>query len=266
MKCRDFDHFMNMGPGDALRTPEALEHLRQCQDCRTLAELLNEGRKPAVILDQKVREIQAKISTNLKPVRPLAPARFFLLACAIIFLLVVAIGVRPSAMTGWDALGLWQRVALFAALTASAMLLAVSMVAQMAPGSKYPLAPRAVPIATLSALLIALAVSFHVEAEQNFVANGLMCMKSGLTYAIPAAFLFWLLVRKGAILYPKLIGTMAGGLAGLIGLSVLEINCSNLNVFHILVWHWGVVLISSAAGALLGGAMEFVERRFSQRF
>ena len=81
-----------------------------------------------------------------------------------------------------------------------------------------------------------------------------MCMKSGLTYAIPAAFLFWLLVRKGAILYPKLIGAMAGALAGLIGLSVLEINCSNLNVFHILVWHWGVVLISSAAGALLGAA------------
>ena len=266
MTCRDFDHLMNMGPGDALRAPEASEHLRQCQDCRTLAELLSEDRKPAVVLDQKVREIQAKIITNLKPVRPLAPARFFLFACAIIFLLVVAIGVRPSAMTGWDALSLWQRVALFAMLTASAILLAVSMVAQMAPGSKYPLAPRAVPISTLAALLIALAASFHAQAEQDFVASGLMCMKSGLVYAIPAAFLFWLLVRKGAILYPKLIGAMAGGLAGLIGLSVLEINCSNLNVFHILIWHWGVVVISSAAGTLLGAAVELVERRFSQRF
>jgi hypothetical protein len=266
MTCLDFDQLMNMGPGNALRTPEALEHLRQCQDCRNLTELLNEGRKPAMMLDQKMKDIQATIITNLKPVRPLAPARFFLFACAIIFLLVVAIGVRPSAMTGWDALSLWQRVALFAMLTASAILLAVSMVAQMAPGSKYPLAPRAVPIATLSALLVALAASFHARAEEDFVANGLMCMKSGLAYAIPAAFLFWLLVRKGAILYPKLIGAMAGGLAGLIGLSVLEINCSNLNVFHVLVWHWGVVLISSAAGTLLGAAVELVERRFSQRF
>jgi hypothetical protein len=169
-------------------------------------------------------------------------------------------------MTGWHALNLWQRVAVFGTFTASAILLAISMVAQMAPGSKYPLAPRAVPVATLSALLVALGVSFHVQVEQNFVANGLMCMKSGLTYAIPAAFLFWLLVRKGAFLYPKLIGAMAGGLAGLIGLSVLEINCSNLNVFHILVWHWGVVMISSAVGTLLGAAVEFVERRFSQRY
>jgi len=37
-------------------------------------------------------------------------------------------------------------------------------------------------------------------------------------------------------------------------------------VFHILVWHWGVVLISSVAGTLLGAAVELLERRFSQRF
>ena len=54
---------------------------------------------------------------------------------------------------------------------------------------------------------------------------------------------------RGATLFPKLIGTVAGGLAGLVGLRVLEINRPNLNVFHILVWHWGVVLISSLAGA-----------------
>jgi hypothetical protein len=46
----------------------------------------------------------------------------------------------------------------------------------------------------------------------------------------------------------------------LTGLTVLEINCPNLNVFHILVWHWGVVLISSGAGALLGAAVERIER------
>jgi hypothetical protein len=31
-----------------------------------------------------------------------------------------------------------------------------------------------------------------------------------------------------------------------------------LNVFHILVWHWGVVLLSSMAGASLGAAVEYV--------
>src|SRR5258707_8517331 len=45
-----------------------------------------------------------------------------------------------------------------------------------------------------------------------------------------------------------------------VGITVLELNCSNLNVLHILVWHWGVVLFSSAAGAVLGATVEYIER------
>jgi hypothetical protein len=91
------------------------------------------------------------------------------------------------------------------------------------------------------------------------------CMKNGLTYSILAAFLFWVILRRGAILYPKLIGAFAGGLAGLGGLSVLEVNCPNLNVFHFLVWHGVVVVIGSLAGALLGGALEYFERGHRQK-
>jgi hypothetical protein len=96
--------------------------------------------------------------------------------------------------------------------------------------------------------------------------DGLVCMKNGLTYSVPAALLFWLLLRRGAILSPKLIGAVTGGLAGLIGLSVLEVNCPNLNIFHILVWHWGVVLLSSLAGALVGTATEYFDRPRNQMF
>jgi hypothetical protein len=86
-------------------------------------------------------------------------------------------------------------------------------------------------------------------------------LRNGITFSIPSAFLFWLVLRRGAILFPKLIGAAAGGLAGLVGLGVLELNCSNLNVFHILVWHWGVVLISAGAGTLLGAAVEYIQKR-----
>jgi hypothetical protein len=50
-------------------------------------------------------------------------------------------------------------------------------------------------------------------------------------------------------------------LAGSIGLSVLEISCSNLNLFHKLMWHRGVLLVSSVAGGLLGAVVEYVEDR-----
>jgi hypothetical protein len=89
----------------------------------------------------------------------------------------------------------------------------------------------------------------------------LACVQRGLTYSILAAFLFWLLLRRGAILFPKLIGAAVGGLAGLAGLSVLELNCPDVNVFHVVVWHWGVVLIGTAAGVLIGTAVEYIQRR-----
>jgi hypothetical protein len=189
----------------------------------------------------------------------------FLLACAIIFFCIVGIGVTPFGMSGWSALSMPQKIAIFATLGTSAGLLAVSTVGQMVPGSKYSLAPTTLPIGILAVLVIVFTAAFRPREETAFITSGLTCMKNGLTYSIPAAFLFWLMVRRGAILYPKLMGAAIGGLAGLTGLSVLEMNCSNLNVFHILVWHWGVVLLSSGAGALLGAGVEHIHRSRSQK-
>jgi hypothetical protein len=59
----------------------------------------------------------------------------------------------------------------------------------------------------------------------------------------------------------KLIGAALGGLAGLAGFSVLEFNCADVNVFHIVIWRWGVVLIGTASGALIGAAAEYIQRR-----
>jgi hypothetical protein len=70
----------------------------------------------------------------------------------------------------------------------------------------------------------------------------------------------WLILRLGAVLYPGLIGAVAGGLAGLAGVSILEVNCPNLNLFHIPVWHGGVMAISSLGGTLPGAAVDCFER------
>ena len=260
MTCRDIDNLMSSASANPNRTPEAVEHLVNCADCRTLVRVLWEGEKIAAVPDTQKKRIQARIAENLKPVRPLAPSRFFLFACAIIFLSIMVIGVTPFGMNGWGALSTAQRFTVFAMIGVSAVLLAISMVGQMVPGSKYTFAPTTLPVGVLAILMVVFAVTFRSKEESTFLADGLACVRSGLTYSIPAMFLFWLLVRRGAILSPKLMGAAAGGLAGLIGLSVLEINCSNLNLFHIMVWHWGVVLISSVAGVLFGTAVEYGER------
>ena len=260
MNCRDIDELMSTAPRNRTLAPEVIEHLCECGNCCALVSGLQEGMERTAPPVTNLERIEARMVENLKPVRPLAPARFFVLACVIVFLCVVAIGAAPFGMNGWAALSHMQRAGVFATLTASAVILAVSMVGQMVPGGRYGSAPAALPIMILTALLIVLGAEFQPREEPAFVANGFMCIKNGLTYSVPAVLLCWLLVQRGAMLDPIPIGAAAGGLAGLTGLTVLEISCSNLNLFHILVWHWGVVLMSTGAGALLGAAVEYIER------
>lgn len=239
--------------------PDVVEHLFVCADCRNLITLLGQGGKSADATERQLEPIRTRIVENLRPVRPLPHSRFLLLACATIFLCIVTIGAAPFGMSGWSALSMGQKMAVFTTLTNSVVLLAVSLVGQMVPGSRYALAPALLPISIVGVLPVVIAATFQSRAEPAFLANGVTCMINGLTYSIPATFLFGLLVRLGAMLNPKSLGAAAGGLAGLVGLSVLEINCANLNVFHILVWHWGVVLINSTTGVLLGFGVEYTE-------
>ena len=266
MTCRDLDDFVSSGSANWVQPEGYGEHLRACQRCRGLVRLLEEAGKGLVPSESQLMQIKTGIVENLQPVRPLPPSRVFLAACAIIFLFVAAAGVLRLGTNGWAALNLWQRAGMFTTLGASAILLAGSMVRLMVPGSRHILPPAALPVGILLALMLVIATAFRSHGELAFVADGLVCIKNGLTYSVPAALLFWLILRRGAILSPKLIGAVTGGLAGLIGLSVLEINCPNLNIFHILVWHWGVVLISSLAGALVGAATEYFDRPRNQMF
>jgi hypothetical protein len=265
MTCRDMDGIMSSHSGNSLLPPEAAEHIVGCERCRCLVRLLHETSEIPTPSESHLKRIQKGILENLRPVRPLPPSRIFLFSFALIFLSVVAVGAMRLGMNGWSVLSMEQKIAVFATLAASAVLLALSMVRQMVPGSKHAVSPTTLPIAILLVLILVIAAVFRSEEESAFVTTGLMCMRNGLAYSIPTAFLFWMLLRRGAILYPRLIGAAAGGFAGLIGLSVLEINCPNLNEYHILVWHWGVILITALAGVALGAAVEYIERRSNHR-
>jgi hypothetical protein len=257
--CRDMDNVISSRTSDSVLEPQPAEHLIHCERCRELTLLLDkadDGLRPSESL---LRLIQYSILKDLKPIRPLAPPRILLFGCAIIFLSVVAVGALLLGMNGWGALSLVQRIVVFVTLAASAVLLAVSIVRQIVPGSKQAVAPAVLLEAILVVLMMVIAITFRSQRESAYIASGLMCMKNGLALSAPAAILLWFILRRGAILYPKLIGAIAGGLAALAGLSVLEINCPNLNAFHILIWHEGVLVIGSLGGALLGATVESIQ-------
>jgi hypothetical protein len=260
MTCREMDEVIGSDLRNRRLDLRSASHLEECEVCQRLIHVLDEGARTWIIEERLVRRIQGEITENLKAVRPLPASHCFLFAFGVVFLVLVAVGAVLFGMNGWVNLTPFQRVGLFAALSLSATLVTLSTVEQMVPGSKQVLKPGAVPVVVLIALVATIAIMFRPRQDLTFMTNGIACIRNGLVNSIPAVFVFWLLLKRSVILYPKLIGAAVGTLAGLAGLTVLELSCSNVNVFHILVWHCGGVLISTVGGVLLGGTAEYLQR------
>jgi hypothetical protein len=135
------------------------------------------------------------------------------------------------------------------------------MVQQMFPGSRRYLSPALLPAGTFVCLTLVLAALFEVGHSGRFIRDGIPCFEAGIPYAIPGAVLFWLILRRGAILSPRATGVICGALAGLIGVSVLEVHCSNFDLRHILVWHLGVGVAGALAGLMVGWVGQIMSRK-----
>ena len=103
-------------------------------------------------------------------------------------------------------------------------------------------------------------VVFRDYHTSHFVSAGIACLVAGLIHAVPVAFLSWLLLRRGFAVNPVAAGAVAGTLAGLAGVTMLELHCPNFQVLHVLVWHTAVVPAAGAAGALLAWALQLRAR------
>jgi hypothetical protein len=262
MTCREMEGIVVSYPTASEVAPEAAEHIAECERCRLLVRAFDERRQASIPSTDRMKHIEAVILRNLTPVQPLAPASVFFTALALAFLAAVTVGLLGS--NGWRGLSILQRIAVFTPLAAGTGTLALALVRLMVPGSKHVLSPVLLSIGVLIVLVVDIAIVFHPQQESDFVPIGLQCLKTGLACAVPAAVLFWLLLRRGAILSPGLTGATAGGLAGLVGLVVLQVRCPNVNADRILVWHLGAALLSVVSGFALGRLSDLRRNRFKQ--
>jgi hypothetical protein len=265
VNCPDVEGLIIAYASRAAIPPEAAAHIAGCERCLRLARAFAESHQGTPPSPDRLREIKAGILADLKPVKPLAPAGRFFFTLLVILLGVAAVGGATLGIAGWRALSPPLRIFVFTVLAAGASLLAFSLVRQMAPASRLLPSPYLLTITVLGVIASLFATLFQPHEESAFVATGLVCLKIGLTCAISAAILFWLVLRRGAILNPILTAVTAGALAGLSGLSVLEIFCPNLNEFHILVWHLGAALLSAAGGLAIGFIAELFRPRRTRR-
>jgi hypothetical protein len=253
MNCRDVERSLieHEKSGGAQLAAQVQEHVLTCNRCAEFMRALN----PSIMADapapEILRRLEDTLTAGLRPVRPLAPARYFCAGFAVIFILIVAAGVYRLGTSGISVMSRLQSITILCALAASAGLLVYSLVHQMAPGSQHRISPTVLPAAVL----------FQFQPERDFWRTGLACLRAGGPFALLAAVPFWLLLRRGAGLSPRLTGAAAGLLAGLVTTSAQEIYCPILDASHILTWHLGVAVLGVSIGLAAGFAGETAGRR-----
>lgn len=253
MNCNDVERALS----EESRLPlQAQEHVRSCNRCQELISALNAPVAVDTPSPATLRQIAEGIAADLRPVRPVAPARYFFGAFVGIFVSIVALGVYRLGAFAIAVMTPLQTAATLSALAISTGLLAYSLVHQMVPGSRHRIPPRLLPVAITISLAIVIVVLFQFQHEQDFWGNAWGCIRAGTPMGLLAAVPFWLVLRRGAILSPSMTGAATGLLAGLVGTSVLEIHCPNLDGWHILVSHLGVAMLCALAGLVVGLAAE----------
>ena len=97
------------------------------------------------------------------------------------------------------------------------------------------------------------ACSFTTIGTERFVSQGMTCLIAGLLFALPASLAWWLLSRGFAV-NSVAAGLAKGTLAGLAGVTMLELHCPNFEAPHVMVWHIAVLPVSAAIGMLAAWA------------
>jgi hypothetical protein len=195
--------------------------------------------------------LAASLGSPLEPVRPQPPV--WLLTCGLI-LAAAAIAIAGAARSGFFGvfkLSAGQCAVIFAALAIFLCLSAAEAVRERIPGSRRLAGPETTLAIGSAALLTVFASLFHDYHTDHFVHAGLACLATGVLHAIPAALAGWLIMRRGFAVNPGAAGVAAGTLAGLAGVTMLELHCANLQTLHIIVWHLAVLPVCAGAGALL---------------
>lgn len=264
MTCREINEIL-MEAMDAGGLPEqAQDHLQACGQCRTLVSAMeSKHRGPAALDPALLDRVRTPIFASFARVRLLAPAGVFAVAFLAIFVVVAMAGAKYLGMYGPRAMTPGQRVAMFAVLVAGAVLAAVTTAQHMRPGARSLRGAVLFTIA-ITAIEAAFFALFHDYSTSRFVHFGAACLRAGLWCALPAGVLVWLLLRRGYAVAPVSTGAAVGVVAGLAGLTALQLHCPVLTVPHMALWHAGILIGSVAAGAGIGWAARSLRARRSR--
>jgi hypothetical protein len=235
---------------------QARQHLEECERCRGLYEWISAEVTAAEAAPALYGKIRSALQSTLEPVSPLPSTR----ALATQFLVAFGLFVLPVSgilgFAGFHRMGLVQLIGVTVILAVGAATLSFSLAWQMTPGTLRRFSTSVAVVVLAAGFLGCIGILFPWRAPKAFVAQGWPCSVMGASIAVPAAALFWLLVRRGAPLSRETLGGALGAIAGLLGVTVLQFSCSRQEAIHLLVWHGGVLVLTTLTGILVARAFK----------
>lgn len=217
--------------------------------------LSDAARDAHVVQAETLERISDSIKASLRPVRPLPPTWVLAGGLVLICAAVALAGAAHAGFYGIDKMDLMMRALIFPALFVFVWMVGIGFVHEMVPGSRRRVTPGALLAIVIGFLVGIFALLYRDHEISAFFSTGIACLLTGVLFAVPTGLLAWLLLRRGFAVNPVSAGTVAGTLAGLGGLAMLELHCPNFQAAHVLVWHIAVLPVSAAAGAFLAWAL-----------
>lgn len=262
MSCDDLDRLRTTSPGShsSAWPREVQQHLASCEHCSRLQAALDQSSVPD-LPEALQRRIEAAIIPGLRPVAPAWSVWRVTLALLLCTIVVIAVANGRLGIAGWRARNALQASIIFSLLGISTLVCANALAHQMMPGSRRRVPVPLSIVVPILALLAADVAMFGYRWNPHFVPLALSCWEKGVTCAALSAPLYWLVLRRGFFLHPIALGGTAGLMAGLTGMTVLEIYCPYLDRLHISASHIGAAVTATLVGAALGGIKSVIEHR-----
>lgn len=240
---------------------EARRHFQECERCRRLYQWMTD--EPVLTYGslELHSKIRSRLQSSLKPVAPQASPRSLAARFWIVYLLLASPVISMLGIAGVRQMDWLQLAVITVILVVGGMVLSLSIAWQMTPGSLQLVTTKVAVPALAAGFVLGTALLFPWHAPEAFFAPGWHCFKTGIAMAVPVAFLFWLLARRGAPLSIGRLASTLGAIAGLFGASVLQFTCSRQEARHLLVWHGGVLVASILMGVVIAHTISRISGR-----
>ena len=198
------------------------------------------------------RELSRTLRASLKPVKPLPSNGVLLLQFLFAFVACATGLIAILGKSGIHIMTAAQVGGMAAILASGSVFFALHLVSRIIPGNRIAL-PFWLGLALVAlGVGAAMALLFPWRMPGAFVAEGWPCAVLELAIAIPAAAMFWLMARRGALFGSAGLGAALMAPALCLALMADQAQCMFPQAPHLLVWHGGMAAMLIAAGAALG--------------